>query len=175
MLKKRKVGGGIVIRNNNETSEILLIQRSSKDHWPLRWETPRGGCDKFKEFESIIDCIKREVKEESGLDVIPVQFIDRFDYLSKEKNTLTTQHNYLCKLKDKNQEVKLSKEHQDYKWIPTVNHAQIQLLVSTKEMYHSIMKALDMITKDGININIPIQNTIIKECILKLEKIYNKK
>jgi hypothetical protein len=37
------------------------------------------------------------------------------------------------------------------------------------------MKALDMITKDGININIPIQNTIIKECILKLEKIYNKK
>ena len=175
MLKKRKVGCGIVIRDNNGSFELLLIQRSKDDHWPLYWESPRGGCDKLDKPEAVIDCIKREVKEESGLDVTPIQFIDRFNYLNKEKKTLTTQHNYLCKMKDKHQEIKLSKEHQDYKWIEISKHAQIQLLVSSKEMYHTIMKALDMITKDGINVNIPINNTIIKECVYRIEKNYNKK
>lgn len=46
--------------------KILVVQRSEKMSLPLKWEFPGG---KIEQGESEADCIKREIKEELGIDI----------------------------------------------------------------------------------------------------------
>lgn len=163
---KRTVSGGVIIRRNSESKEleVLLIQRAAEDNWPLRWETPRGKCDKEgypTDAPTLAKCLRREVKEESGLDVEVLKFIDKFNYVSKEGTT--TQYNFLCRMKDPEQKVKISFEHETFKW---VSHPGIILLqVSTEEMKSTILKAMKMFEEfKDITVNTSINNTMgIKE------------
>ncbi len=111
------VAAGVVMRiDEDERKQILLIQRAEDDHWPLYWEFPRGKCDK-PVGEDLHACAKREIKEETGLEVIPLKLIDTTVYTADEGKRKSTCHNYLCKMKNPDQKIKLSKEHTDYKWI----------------------------------------------------------
>ena len=65
MEKKKQiasVGVGILINKNNK---ILLIKRRSS-HGATTWAPPGGHIDLG---ESVIDCAKREVKEEVGIKI----------------------------------------------------------------------------------------------------------
>lgn len=138
---KMNVAGAIIGKTDeNGQNQILIIQRSRTDHWKLYWEFPRGKCDKTPN-EKIIPCLKREVKEEVGLDVIPIKFIDKYQYLADKGTRLNTQYNFLCTMKDPNQKIKLSKEHSDYRWISSVGEAE---LLMPSEMKKSISKILNI-------------------------------
>jgi 8-oxo-dGTP pyrophosphatase MutT (NUDIX family) len=153
--KKVNVSGGIIFKEQRgEKPALLLIQRAKDDHWPNFFEFPRGKCDNGPN-EGLIACLKREVKEESGLDIIPLKFIDKFSYTADEGKRLSTQHNYLCKMKDPEQKVKLSKEHQGYQWITTPGEAELTVL---PEMKRSIMKAFELIDPDTQLVNYPKNN-----------------
>jgi len=118
-----KAAGGIVFRRDpNERISILLIKRSPDDHFPNFFEFPRGKCD--KKGENIIQCLKREVKEETDLDITPVGLIDTFEYLADEGERKTICFNFLVSMNDKNQEIKLSKEHSEYRWVSTMGEIE---------------------------------------------------
>jgi 8-oxo-dGTP diphosphatase len=138
--KEVNVTGAVIIKNNEEeTQSVLLIQRSKQDNWPNVWEFPRGKCDKGDK-NKLEKCLKREVKEETGLDIEIVKFIDKYQYIADKGTRKTTQYNFLCKLINPKQKVKLSFEHQDYKWITSMG--QIELLVPS-EMKKTISKVLN--------------------------------
>jgi len=150
--KKVNVAGGIIFKEQQgEKPALLLIQRATDDHWPNFFEIPRGKCD-LGTNEGLIHCLKREVKEETGLDIIPLKFIDKFSYTADKGTRLSTQHNYLCKMKDLNQKVKLSKEHQRFQWITTPGEAEMMVL---PEMKRSIIKAFEMIDPETQIVNYP--------------------
>jgi mutator protein MutT len=137
---KMNAAAGVIIRLNEDgTKQILLIQRAPDDHWPHHWEFPRGKCDHGKS-EDINICVKREIKEETGLDIKVIGIIDKFQYLADGGTRLTTCYNYLCEMDPPNQKIKLSKEHQDYKWISEIG--QIELLVMP-EQKRTIAKVLN--------------------------------
>lgn len=132
------VSGGVIIKENEDgTNSVLLIRRSPTDHWKLIWEFPRG---KMEPGEKILDTLRREVKEETGLDIDVLEFIDSYEYIADHGTRKSTQYNYLCKMKDKNQKVKLSFEHDDYKWVSSVG--EVELLVPS-EMKKTISKVLN--------------------------------
>jgi len=146
-MEHRTVSAGVIIRKKEDLDEIevLLIQRAADDNWPLRYEVPRGKCDKegYKSnIEILIKCLKREVKEETGLDIIPLKFIDKFDYISNEGKSKTTQYNFLCKMKDLEQKINLSKEHKDFTWVSQPGIVQLQ--VFSEEMKNTIIKAMQL-------------------------------
>lgn len=124
------VAAGIIIKNNPETGEdeLLLIQRSPADKWPLLWEIPRGKCDlqKSGENEKILHCLKREVKEEVGLDIKPVKLIDVFEYSSKDRKRRAIQYNYLCRIIG-DDHIILSSEHINYRWVKSMSEVQLML------------------------------------------------
>ena len=169
VVKETNVSGGIIFKEQHgEKPALLLIQRDEKDHWPLFWEFPRGGCS---EKEVLIDCLKREVKEETGLDIIPLKFVDKFQYTADKGTRLSTQHNFLCKMKDPEQQVKLSKEHQNYQWITTVGEAELMVL---PEMKKSISKAFEMIDSEGQIFNNP-SNEFTQDSQIAENIFYHKK
>jgi len=133
---------GIITRYNHEKdmNELLLIQRSINDSWPLEWEIPRGKCDKeiksslsvdkFVLSQLILVGLKREVKEETGLIVEPLKYIDKFMYVFPKHKVI--QYSFLCEMTNPNQKVILSHEHEAYKWITSMT--EIQLLNVSKEL-----------------------------------------
>ncbi len=133
------VGAAIITKEIDGIKSVLLIQRDKDDHWPLFWEFPRGKCDKGKN-ENIILCTKREVKEETGLDIKIIALVDKFEYLRDEGRVKSIQHNFLAKMINENQEVKLSNEHQNFKWVSQVGMIELLLF---KEMKRSVEKVLD--------------------------------
>ncbi len=137
-IKKVDVIGAVICKVDpiNKTKSYLLIQRAKDDHWPNHWEFPRGKCD-ASSTEKLFPCLRREVKEETNLDVIPYKFIDKFTYSADEGKRLSTQYNYFCYLKPGKQELKLSHEHQDYKWVSTPGEMELLL---NNEMKNTILK-----------------------------------
>lgn len=63
--------GGIIVKDIDGEKNILM-QTRVKPHMPLEdglLEIPAG---KIRAFESIFDTLKREIKEETGLDVVEI-------------------------------------------------------------------------------------------------------
>ncbi|OQB41995.1 MAG: hypothetical protein BWY04_00481 [candidate division CPR1 bacterium ADurb.Bin160] len=135
-IKKRiNVSGAIIYRKNEYgENEILLIQRSKDDHFPLMWEIPRGKCDRIKN-ENIRICLRREVNEECGLDIKIEKFINSFFYLADGGERQSKQYNFLCRVINPEQPVILSEEHSSFQWISEVS--KIQLMVMP-EIYKTI-------------------------------------
>lgn len=129
---------GVVVKNGeNDEKLLLLIRRSPTDHFPRHWEFPRGKCDKGKD-EDLLKCLKREVKEETGLDVIPKFLIDTFEYLADKGTRKTKCFNYYCVLKNPDQAVKLSKEHDKFKWIQSVGEAEVMMFPDQKKTVEKV-------------------------------------
>jgi len=138
--KEINVAGAVIIRRNEEDSfSVLIIQRASDDHWPLIHEFPRGKCDKGDK-NKLHECLKREVKEETGLNIVIIKYIDKYEYIADEGKRKSTQYNYLCMMTNPDQKIKLSKEHQDYKWVSSMG--EVELLVPS-EMKKTISKVLN--------------------------------
>ena len=90
--------------------------RSSKSK-KAHWDFPKGHIEKGEEE---IDTVKREVKEETGLNDINIidGFKERIKYYftAEERTIFKTVIFYLAETKTKN--VKISKEHIGFKWLP---------------------------------------------------------
>ena len=62
-MKSLRVACAIIEQNG----KVLAVQRSELMSLPLKWEFPGG---KINEHESVSECLKREVMEELGIEVI---------------------------------------------------------------------------------------------------------
>ena len=142
-IKKIPVAAALIIKeNNNGIRKLLLIRRSKTDSWGMVWEYPRGKCDKGD--KTLGDCLKREVKEETGLDVDIKKYIGKFKYVADNGARISTQYNFLCTLKDKNQKIKLSFEHDGYKWISTLAEAELLVPDEMKKIISKILPGLSI-------------------------------
>ena len=67
----------------NEDGEILMVQEA-KDHIHKKWDLPGGG---WEDNESVIDCVKREVLEETGYSIDLTGFLGVYKGESMEDGT----------------------------------------------------------------------------------------
>ena len=95
---------------NTKTNKVLLLQRNDGNN---AWEIPGG---KRENNEDIIDSLKREVFEETGLTINEYKLVyvspifENHPFLKPFLNI-----GYLCFVD--NSDVIISNEHIDYKWI----------------------------------------------------------
>lgn len=82
------VAGAVIVLDDNK---ILLLERAAGEFKEGLIELPSGGVN---DDETIIQGLIREVKEETGLDVISVaDYLGHFDYLS-QSGRKTRQFNF---------------------------------------------------------------------------------
>ena len=110
---KFNVAVGAIIENT-KTGKILLIKRSSKlDYDPDIWEDVTG---RVRQFEDPEKALKKEVKEETGLEVTIIKPIKTFHIFRGEANAYNELIGIIYWCKTDSDKVKLSAEHSDFKW-----------------------------------------------------------
>jgi len=98
-------GAGILFTDGER---ILLLRRSTPSDCPSKWGLPGG---RSKKGESAIDCARREAKEEVGT-LAGTRFA-----AFEEKDGKHRFYVYLYAV-DSPFDVEITKEHDDWKWIP---------------------------------------------------------
>ena len=80
MVEERpKLGVGVILAKDNK---ILLLKRKNA-HGEGTWGFPGGHLELNEEFE---DCVKREVKEETGIKVSNIRFAGLTNDIFKKEN-----------------------------------------------------------------------------------------
>lgn len=121
----------------NSSNQVLLIQRSIDDHTrPLGWDLPGGGID---ENEQPVEGIKREIKEETGLDVSALEIIDAISIPNLDNTTAIM---IAFKTKTDSENVILSKEHDDYKWMSKEEVKNTELPETYKKFIEKVFLSL---------------------------------
>lgn len=93
--------------------KFLILKRSdNEDVAKNEWDIP-GGAIRF--VENPIDALKREIKEECGLDVDVIKPLRLWTFYKNSGKTQIFGVTLLCKYKEGT--IILSKEHTAYKWI----------------------------------------------------------
>jgi ADP-ribose pyrophosphatase YjhB (NUDIX family) len=117
---------GAVIEN--EEQEILMVQEA-KDHIKGKWNFPGGG---WESNESIIECVKREVLEETGYKVEITGFIGVYKELNQEDGSETIVFMFTSKpLAEKKEE--LESDIIQRKWVPAEEIEELKLRHKNRE------------------------------------------
>ncbi|MFI9272616.1 NUDIX hydrolase [Kitasatospora sp. NPDC052896] len=111
-----------------EADRILLVQRKPEDFMGGMWEIPSG---KVEEGETILEALRRETTEETGLTIETVNgYLGHFDYPNSRGGT-TRQFNFAVTV-EKTEPVVLA-EHDAHQWalpseLPGVSDAVRELI-----------------------------------------------
>jgi 8-oxo-dGTP diphosphatase len=122
----QKIVVGAVITNNE--NDILLLKRVADDFMGGLVELPSGSVNKGEE---ILESLQREVKEETGLNIISIDnYVGEFDYISSsEKKTRQLTFSVSVEGVD----IQLNpKEHSNYYWISFKNDLYETLNISNE-------------------------------------------
>ena len=113
----------------------VLLVRESKDYLEGsevgKWDMVGG---RIEPEEEVRVGLLREVKEEAGLDVVPIKLIDTFDgwpTIQGERCHVVRLY-FLCEAQ--NDDVQLSPDHDKYEWVDPKNYGEKVLMNDIKEM-----------------------------------------
>ncbi|MGE5569050.1 MAG: NUDIX hydrolase [Rhodospirillales bacterium] len=107
------LGVGAIIA---DSGRVLLVERG---HDPLKgvWSLP-GGIVEVGEY--LTDALRREVREETGLEVEPVSVVEVFERIMPDRNGRTEYHyvliDYLCR--PTGGELRADSDVSDARWVP---------------------------------------------------------
>ena len=122
----------------NSKNEVLMI-RTHK--WSGLWGIPGG---KIKRGESSLAALRRELKEETGLNITEIKFVLVQDCIgSKEfyRDAHFVLLNYTCKCAAKNPRVVLNEEAREFQWLKLAEAKKLKLNRPTKILLEAVSKS----------------------------------
>ncbi len=137
----------------HKNGKYLIVKRSpNKKVFPGRWTVPGGGLEVTDYIDTpkttpdawyyaIENSLKREIKEEVGLEVEKLKYLLDLAFIRPDKIPVVTL-SYYCDWKSS--DVKLNDENIDYKWVTieeAKNYDLIEGIFEEIEMVDKILKA----------------------------------
>lgn len=125
--------GGLIF---NDAGEVLMV-RTAK--WSNLWGIPGG---KIEWGEPSVDALRRELKEETALDITDIRFVLVQDAIHppefyRDAHFLLL--NYTCRAPG-NQPVVLNSEAQEYRWLPIRAALELPLNTPTRILIEAVLK-----------------------------------
>jgi len=134
-VRMKTVTGAIIV---DKKKGVLMVRRAeTEDSLPGFWELPGG---EKKEDETEEECLKREVKEELGLDLAgglnlasPFTYeLDKGSYIEK-----ATQINFIAGFPSEGK-ITLSPEHSEYAWVKVEDLDQFIITTNIKRLLREV-------------------------------------
>jgi nucleoside triphosphatase len=131
----RITAGALIFNKKNH----ILFLKSNK--WKGQYGIPAG---KVHYGEKVLEGLKREVKEETGLDIYGIRYL-LWQEVINQKSFFKKAHfvsiNYVCKTNKS--EVKLNNEAQSYKWVTAESALKLNLNEPTKELIQYYLRTIN--------------------------------
>jgi len=122
-----------VIKKNDKY--LLTKRKSPKKEWN-KWQFPGGGLEFFETME---EAVKREIKEEVGVEISKTTFIPKvFEIIRPKDNWHGLLFVFLCFPKQNKFYIKLNDEASDYGWFTFREVLRLDSLLGTKEILEFI-------------------------------------
>jgi 8-oxo-dGTP diphosphatase len=135
-MKNQKKPVMVVIGIIKKENQYLLTKRRSPKSEFNKWQFPGGGLEFCERIEA---AVKRELKEETGVDAKIIKRLDRvFEIIREKDNFHGVFFVYLCEMIDENQKIKINSEASEYGWFTKEEILQLDSLEGTKEMINEI-------------------------------------
>ncbi len=130
------------IINNNQ--KVLLIQRAASDWCSGVWEMPGGGKENS---EDLIACLRREVKEETGLTITSEpKLIGYFDFCHNE-NALP-KRKFCFQISATSGNVLLSQDHSNYGYFSLAKIQALKVESADKTPYQIFRDHYQLLIKN---------------------------
>ncbi|MCX6783568.1 MAG: NUDIX domain-containing protein [candidate division WWE3 bacterium] len=123
------VNRAVVLRKDGK---ILIIQRAANDtYMPNKWELPGGKLDAGQDISIALE---REILEETGLVVVPVDKMAYFhsEIISSGKYKGLPYIILIGLVRSIGGDVLISNEHRDFKWLTVKEALNYDLIHDTK-------------------------------------------
>jgi 8-oxo-dGTP diphosphatase len=131
------VGCGALIIN--EKNEILLVRRTSNTaNEASFWSLPGGSVD-FG--EKVVDAIKREIKEELGVEIELTKFLGYHDHILEKENQHWVAIHYLAKIVSGIPQNLESEKHSEIRWFP-IDELPKNITSTTSEPLRKYLESL---------------------------------
>ena len=125
----------------NKNNKLLLLHNNPEDpiHGGDIWYTVTGGVEEYD--KSLEDAVKREVKEETSLDVTFTKYLNiNYNYVNR-RNIECNEYIFISKVDDGN--IILNEESIGYKWLDINDYFnEIYWYYDKKELKKILDKAL---------------------------------
>jgi len=137
---KEVSAGAIIFKRDKEIKYLLLFRKGSEHFRPL-WGFPRG---KIEENETDMDAAKREIEEETGLKDIKIleNFREKLNWFYRRDGRIIYKESIFYLAESKSSDVKISKEHDDYKWCSYEEAIDLLKIKENKEVLEKADKFL---------------------------------
>jgi ADP-ribose pyrophosphatase YjhB (NUDIX family) len=129
--------GALILRDN----EVLLVQRGSEPYRD-RWSIPGGA---LKLGESLEDGVRREVREEAGLEVSVLGLVELFERVTRDREGEVEYHyvlaDYLCEALGG--ELRAGDDARDAAWTPRSRIAELAMTDGTAAVIEKAFQLRD--------------------------------
>jgi len=136
---KRKIISIVGIGVVKHGDKYLMTKRKHPMRELNKWQFPGGGLEHGEKLE---DCVIREIKEETGLNVKPVKFVPKVFEIYRE--LLGDWHGilivYVCKMIDNSQRVVLNDEASEHRWATADEIRKYDSLLGLTEIINEVVK-----------------------------------
>ena len=108
------VAVGAMVEHPTNGQVLMLKRAKSADYLPGIWEDIMG---RMKQFEEPEEALRREVREESGLEIDVLRPLAIFHDYRGERTAENEWIGIVYRCKARSDRVVLSEEHSDYRWV----------------------------------------------------------
>ena len=128
--------GAIILRQADHSNQVLLLYRGNHDDWSF----PKGHVEPDEELEA---AMRREIAEETGLNVKLVKQLPAMHYTKKSTDTLEeiTCHMYL--VEPIGGKLKVEHEWDKLEWVDVDKAQNLLTYPNIKDYYALVIKELE--------------------------------
>lgn len=124
--------GAFILNENNE----LLLQQRKKSPEAGFWSIPGGRLEMFETFE---EAVKREIKEEVGVDIDVIDELGICDHIIKSEQKHWVSPSFLCKITNGKPIIMEPDKHADMQWFSLENLPE-NLTITTQNALENYKK-----------------------------------